>query len=214
MHGLPEQSEQEAITDLQQAIDLQPTHISWYQLTIEPNTSFYNSPPTLPSDNRLADIQDAGEALLQKHTYQQYEVSAFCLSGNRSKHNMNYWTFGDYLGIGAGAHGKTSKTKDQSIVRNWKTRSPKDYLDPAKDFCAGVKLLENSDLPLEFAMNALRLNDGFEKHTFTRTTGLDYSAIETTIAGLKTRQLLIEDNQRVYPSELGRRFLNEILAAF
>ena len=214
MHGLPEQSKIEAIEDLQQAIDLQPTHISWYQLTIEPNTAFYNFPPTLPSDNKLADIQDAGEALMKSRSYQQYEVSAFCLDGNRSRHNMNYWTFGDYIGIGAGAHGKISNFEDDSIQRSWKTRSPKDYLNPSKDFCAGVKQLDSVDLPLEFAMNALRLNEGFDKSLFKRNTGLDYSVMESTITNLKKKDLLLEDAERVYPSDLGRRFLNEMLTEF
>lgn len=214
MHGLPEQSKIEAIADLQQAIDLQPSHISWYQLTIEPNTAFYNCPPTLPSDNKLADIQDAGEALMDNRSYQQYEVSAFCLNGNRSKHNMNYWTFGDYIGIGAGAHGKISNFKENSIQRSWKTRSPKDYLNPSKEFCAGVKQLDSVDLPLEFAMNALRLNEGFDKSLFKRNTGLDYSVMESTVTNLKKRNLLLENGERVYPSDLGRRFLNEILSEF
>lgn len=214
MHGLPEQSEKEALADLQQAIDLQPTHISWYQLTIEPNTAFYNAPPTLPSDNQLADIQEAGEALMKSRSYLQYEVSAFSLMGNRSRHNMNYWTFGDYIGIGAGAHGKMSNSKNQSIRRSWKTRSPKDYLNPTKNFRAGVKQLKSSDLSLEFAMNALRLNRGFDISLFRQATGLDYSAIEATVSSLKGKGLLREDNGRVYASDLGRRFLNEILTEF
>ncbi len=214
MHGLPNQSKVQALEDIQKAIGLQPTHISWYQLTIEPNTVFFNSPPLLPSDDNLADIQESGERLLKEHSYHQYEVSAFSKNSQRSKHNMNYWLFGDYIGIGAGAHGKWTDAKSSVIERNWKTRIPKDYLNPNKPFRAGRKLLDDKELPLEFMMNALRLNHGFEKRTFTENTGLEYTAIESTIAQLKERNLILEEGSRIYPSDLGRRFLNDMLTAF
>ena len=128
MHGLPKQNTADAMADLQQAINLNPNHLSWYQLTIEPNTVFYNKPPTLPKDIILESIQDKGLQLLADNGYQQYEVSAYCKEGNKSAHNMNYWEFGDYLGIGAGAHGKVTLVDEQRIIRTTKTRKPEDYL--------------------------------------------------------------------------------------
>ncbi|MFZ2320426.1 MAG: radical SAM family heme chaperone HemW, partial [Pseudomonas sp.] len=128
MHGLPDQSIEDALSDLRIAIAQQPTHLSWYQLTMEPNTVFWSQPPTLPEDDTLWDIQEAGQQLLAEHGYLQYEVSAYARAGRQAQHNLNYWSFGDFIGIGAGAHGKLSSPSGQ-IVRTWKTRLPKDYLD-------------------------------------------------------------------------------------
>ncbi len=154
--------------DLRQAIALKPTHLSWYQLTLEPNTVFWNQPPTLPEDDTLWDIQEAGQALLAEHGYAQYEVSAYAQPGRAARHNLNYWSFGDFIGIGAGAHGKLSHP-DGRIVRTWKTRLPKDYLNPAKAFQAGEKALANEELPFEFLMNALRLTAGVDRRLVCAT---------------------------------------------
>lgn len=131
MHGLPGQSLDDALADLRQALALAPTHLSWYQLTMEPNTVFWSQPPELPEDDILWDIQEAGQALLDEHGYRQYETSAYARDGLRARHNLNYWSFGDFLGIGAGAHAKLS-APDGRIVRTWKTRLPKDYLNPQR----------------------------------------------------------------------------------
>ena len=214
MHGLPEQTADQALQDLQQAIDLGPMHMSWYQLTIEPNTAFYSSPPVLPEDDQLADIQQAGEELLSASGFQQYEISAYSQKEKQAKHNINYWEFGDYLGIGAGAHGKITHLKEQTIHRRWKTRAPKDYLDQEKLFLAGQKQLLTGELPLEFLMNALRLNKGFSKTLLQERTGQEFSAIETSIKKLIDKKLLREKEQTISTTNLGRRFLNTVLLEF
>lgn len=214
MHGLPDQTLTEAISDLQQAIDLEPTHISWYQLTIEPNTAFYSAPPTLPNDDRLADIQEAGESLLATNHYLQYEVSAYGQVKKPARHNLNYWMFGDYIGIGAGAHSKLTTMTNNAINRKWKSRSPKDYLSPDKAFCSGEKPLLKDELPLEFMMNALRLTNGFSTTIFSERTGLELKVIRKTIENLYSKKLLSQNNNRIKTTDLGRRFLNEILAEF
>ena len=210
MHGLPEQTATQAIADLQQAIDLDPTHISWYQLTIEPNTVFYNAPPQLPDDEKLADIQDAGEQLLAQQRYKQYEISAYCRAGRQSQHNSNYWHFGDYIGIGAGAHGKITHLHSQQIERRWKTRVPNDYLAKANPL-AGSKLLTVSELPLEFLMNALRLNQGFDTTLFSERTGIAYSQLAPKIEGLIAKGLLAQTGNTVYATATGRRYLDSVL---
>jgi len=214
MHGLPEQTADNALNDLQQAIDLGCTHLSWYQLTIEPNTAFYSSKPVLPADDTLSEIQDEGEELLGNNGFKQYEISAFSKPDKKSVHNMNYWLFGDYIGIGAGAHGKLTQAESNKIIRRWNTRIPADYLNSDKRFCAGEKTLSQEELPLEFMMNALRLRSGFAQETFTRTTGLDYSVITHTVDQLCHQGLLSNRNKIVTTTDLGRRFLNEVLAKF
>lgn len=213
MHGLPGQSVAEAMDDLQQAIDLGPEHLSWYQLTIEPNTVFHKQPPLLPEDDILADIQETGLALLQQAGYRQYEISAFSRPGRRALHNLNYWQFGDYLAIGAGAHGKITEGEGR-ILRYHKTRLPADYLDPDKTFTAGATHIERNALPLEFMMNALRLIDGVPRPLFPRRTGLPDSDIEGIVNRLIERGLLASDADRYRPSVLGLRFLNDTLQVF
>ncbi|MBF3183977.1 radical SAM family heme chaperone HemW, partial [Pseudomonas aeruginosa] len=176
MHGLPGQSLDDALADLRQALALAPTHLSWYQLTMEPNTVFWSQPPELPEDDILWDIQEAGQALLDEHGYRQYETSAYARDGLRARHNLNYWSFGDFLGIGAGAHAKLS-APDGRIVRTWKTRLPKDYLNPQKAFQAGERPLEAADLPFEFMMNVLRLVDGVPAALYPQRTGQPLAAI-------------------------------------
>ncbi|KIF64884.1 oxidase [Pseudomonas fluorescens] len=213
MHGLPDQSLDDALSDLRQAIALKPTHISWYQLTLEPNTVFWNQPPVLPEDDTLWDIQEAGQALLAEHGYAQYEVSAYAQAGRPARHNLNYWSFGDFVGIGAGAHGKLSHP-DGRIVRTWKTRLPKDYLNPAKSFQAGEKSLSNDEMPFEFLMNALRLTAGVESRLYPERTGL---SLETLAEGRREAEqsgLLQVEPSRLATTERGQLFLNDLLQQF
>lgn len=214
MHGLPQQSGQQALDDIQQAIDLEPTHISWYQLTIEPNTAFYNAPPTLPSDYHLADIQHRGEQRLQQYAYSQYEISAYSLKAKQSIHNINYWTFGDYIGIGAGAHAKLTDLAKQKILRRWKTRTPKDFLNRDKTFVAGERILTTQEIPLEYMMNSLRLNQGFQTRQYEQRTGLAIDALKPKLDKLTQRGLLASSGSMIYPTATGRRFLNSLLEEF
>jgi oxygen-independent coproporphyrinogen-3 oxidase len=213
MHGLPDQSEDDALGDLRQAIALAPTHLSWYQLTLEPNTVFWNQPPTLPEDDILWDIQEAGQQLLADNGYAQYEVSAYAQSGRPARHNLNYWSFGDFIGIGAGAHGKLSHP-DGRILRTWKTRLPKDYLNPAKAFQAGEKLLPLEELPFEFLMNALRLTNGVEAALFRERTGLSLDSLALARRQAEQRGLLQADSSRLVATPQGQLFLNDLLQYF
>ncbi|MCW2294790.1 oxygen-independent coproporphyrinogen-3 oxidase [Pseudomonas sp. BIGb0408] len=213
MHGLPDQSLDDALGDLRIAIAQAPTHLSWYQLTVEPNTVFWNQPPVLPEDDTLWDIQEAGQALLAEHGYGQYEVSAYAQPGRAARHNLNYWTFGDFLGIGAGAHGKLS-TPDGRISRTWKTRLPKDYLDPAKHYSAGERLLSADELPFEFLMNVLRLSDGCSAELFSQRTGLPLQQLAAAREQAERRGLLQEDPARLTATREGQLFLNDLLQYF
>ncbi len=202
-----------ALSDLRTAIAQQPTHLSWYQLTLEPNTLFWSQPPQLPEDDILWDIQEAGQALLGEHGYRQYETSAYAQPGRQARHNLNYWTFGDFLGIGAGAHAKLSHA-DGRILRSWKTRLPKDYLDPAKAFRAGEKQLTADELPFEFLMNVLRLTDGVPAVLFTQRTGLSLDAIAKPRRDAEARGLLSNDPARLVATPKGQLFLNDLLQSF
>jgi oxygen-independent coproporphyrinogen-3 oxidase len=213
MHGLPDQSQEDALGDLRQAIALAPTHLSWYQLTLEPNTVFWNQPPTLPEDDILWDIQEAGQTLLRENGYAQYEVSAYAQPGRAARHNLNYWSFGDFIGIGAGAHGKLSHP-DGRIVRTWKTRLPKDYLNPAKPFQAGEKLLPLDEMPFEFLMNALRLTKGVDAALFARRTGLSLDSLASARRQAEQRGLLEADETRLVATARGQLFLNDLLQDF
>ncbi|MFD3301180.1 radical SAM family heme chaperone HemW [Aquipseudomonas alcaligenes] len=213
MHGLPEQSIEDALYDLRTAIAQGPTHLSWYQLTMEPNTVFWSQPPQLPEDDLLWDIQEAGQALLAAEGYAQYEVSAYARTGRQARHNLNYWSFGDFLGIGAGAHAKLS-APDGRIVRTWKTRLPKDYLDPAKAFQAGERVLNAEELPFEFLMNVLRLTEGAPAALFEQRTGLPLASLEQARREAEARQLLQSDPQRLVATPEGQLFLNDLLQHF
>jgi len=213
MHGLPEQSIMQALNDLEQAIALNPTHISWYQLTLEPNTEFWSKPPKLPEDEHLWEIQQAGQALLAKQGYQQYEVSAYVRDNLHARHNLNYWQFGDYLGIGAGAHGKWTE-QNGKIYRNWKTRLPKDYLNPAKSFTAGERLLSKEELPFEFMLGALRLNQGVPAVLFTQRCGLDIRVLDKPRQKAEQLGLLQADSDHLVATDKGRLFLNDTLQLF
>lgn len=219
MHGLPNQTVDDALADLQQAIDLGVSHISWYQLTIEPNTVFYRQPPLLPVDEVLWDIQQAGLALLQQHGFVQYEVSAFARDANgknqQCRHNLNYWQFGDYLGIGAGAHGKITLPAENCILRYNKTRMPKHYLANAIADCVAEQHdITAKDLPFEFMLNALRLREGVPATLFAERTGLSLTAIEAVRKKLCSQGLLVDDKNRLAATEKGFLFLNDVLTAF
>ena len=213
MHGLPDQSIEDALSDLRIAIAQGPTHLSWYQLTVEPNTVFWNQPPVMPEDDILWDIQEAGQALLAAEGYAQYEVSAYAQTGKAARHNLNYWTFGDFLGIGAGAHAKLSRP-DGSISRSWKTRLPKDYLDSSKRFNAGERVLSADELPFEFLMNVLRLTDGVASELFTQRTGLPLSQLAAARTEAQQRGLLHSDPTRLSATREGQLFLNDLLQHF
>jgi putative oxygen-independent coproporphyrinogen III oxidase len=217
MFGLPEQNTAQALADLRTAIACAPTHVSWYQLTIEPNTEFFRRPPLLPHDDAIAEMQDAGMALLQVHGYARYEISAYGQPGRQARHNLNYWEFGDYLGIGAGAHGKVTLPHKQEIVRTRKTRMPAHYLSadtPTGEFTAEAKPVPRAELPLEFMMNALRLSAGVPAPSFTERTGLPLATIAEALASLRQRGLLAATPVRIQPTPRGLQYLNELLLAF
>lgn len=211
MHGLPGQSLDSAMNDLKQALELNPSHLSWYQLTIEPNTAFYKQPPVLPEDDCLADIQFAGHEFLQQQGYGHYEISAYSKPEMHSRHNLNYWQFGDYLGIGAGAHGKLTHPREGKIYRTAKTRTPKDYLSRTTGFNAQCQAVDKEELPLEFFMNALRLVEGVPAAYYEQRTGLDFSAITATWQKLAARELVSQNADRLGTTEKGLQFLNAVL---
>lgn len=216
MHGLPGQLTSEALADLQQAIDLSPDHLSWYQLTLEPNTEFHARPPALPVDEALWNIQEQGQLLLDQAGFRQYEISAYAKNAHVSQHNLNYWQFGDYLGIGAGAHGKTSQWSDNNTLRferHHKLRQPKAYLQ-ALDKTAGRELIPTDELSFEFMLNALRLSEGVPGELFSARTGLPLSAITPQLTQARELGLLENDTQALRPTRQGRLFLNDLLGLF
>ncbi|MDH3888447.1 MAG: radical SAM family heme chaperone HemW [Gammaproteobacteria bacterium] len=213
MFGLPGQTQKQALQDLQMARDLKPAHISWYELTIEPNTWFHRHPPQRPDDNTLWEMQQAGRALLEAAGYQRYEVSAYGRAQQQCRHNMNYWQFGDYLGIGAGAHAKISDAATQGITRTAKQRHPRNYLENAHTSAriGSSTRIKPADAVLEFAMNALRLDQGFSPAAFTAATGLSYTGIESIVNKGVTDGLLSDDAGVIRTTPKGQRFLNELL---
>jgi oxygen-independent coproporphyrinogen-3 oxidase len=215
MHGLPEQTPAEAMDDLQQALEINPGHLSWYQLTIEPNTEFHARPPSLPLDEALWEIQEQGQALLEKTGYRQYEISAYARPGQQARHNLNYWQFGDYIGIGAGAHGKLSRYEGGQLIieRRHKLRQPKGYFDPALRL-AGQEVIAADERAFEFMLNALRLTDGVRAELFRERTGLSLEHIEPLLQQARQRGLLVEAPSRLAPTLQGRLFLNDLLELF
>ncbi len=217
MHGLPEQSVETAIADLETAIHFGVPHISWYQLTLEPHTLFAVRPPVLPSEDVLAAIEASGFECLQKAGYARYEISAFAKSeAQQSVHNRNYWTFGDYLGIGAGAHAKITDLETQSIHRCFKLKHPKAYLAANTTFIQEAHVLKPESLPLEFMLNALRLSAGVSITLFESRTGLSWSGLQGRIQQGIDRDLLEyrEGKRLIAATPLGLRFLNELLLIF
>jgi len=214
MHGLPGQSVAMALADLDRAIVHEPPHLSWYQLTLEPNTVFHSAPPTLPGDDELAEMQDRGEELLARHGYEQYEVSAWARPGQRCRHNLNYWDFGDYLGVGAGAHGKITRPAPGEVLRTRKTRSPRDYLGGAVHALRSVTRVPSDELALEFLMNVLRLRAGSTVEEFEARTGLAFSCMAARVQALGSRGLMAANPGRLVTTRQGFRYLNEVLAEF
>lgn len=221
MHGLPHQTADKAVHDIKTALEAGVTHLSWYQLTIEPNTAFFRTPPDLPSEDTLADIESAGRELLYTHGFDDYEVSAW--AGEKDapcRHNMNYWQFGDYLAIGAGAHGKITLSKavhghDEGIYRFSKSRLPKDYLNyETAPKMVQWRAIDPSELVSEYMMNALRLKYGVSVADFERATGLDINDIEPTLKHLKTQGLLVDDETIIRSTALGFRYVNHLVQAF
>lgn len=211
MHGLPEQSLEQALYDLKLAVENGATHVSWYQLTIEPNTVFFRTQPVLPVDDVLEEIQAQGEAYLTAHGFVNYEVSAW-RKEKPSAHNLNYWQFGDYLAIGAGAHGKV--TQPDGVYRFQKTRLPKDYLAKVPAENLQFKRIEADDMPFEFMMNALRLNQGVDAKLYAERTGLSLAGLDERLSSLRARKLMVDDQTRISCTEQGHVFLNSVLEEF
>jgi oxygen-independent coproporphyrinogen-3 oxidase len=211
MYGLPGQGLEGALSDVAAAIALGPAHLSHYQLTLEPGTAFFHRPPPLPDDERTFEMQLECQRLLAAHGYAQYEVSAYARPGRQCRHNLNYWRFGDYLGIGAGAHGKI--TVAGTAIRTEKARSPRAYLD-AGGRTGTRHVVPPAELPFEYMLNALRLREGFGPADFERATGLSMEAILPTITALEARGLLGPVGDRLRPTELGFRFLNDVQSEF
>jgi putative oxygen-independent coproporphyrinogen III oxidase len=212
MHGLPHQTVEDALSDIQRAIALSPPHLSWYQLTLEPNTPFYHQPPPLPSEKKLADIEEKGLALI-KQSYQHYEVSAYCKENFHCRHNLNYWEFGDYVGIGAGAHGKITEINSQKIYRTTKKKHPKDYLS-AEDFLTEKKAIPSQTLPFEFMLNALRLQKAIPWQLFEERTFCDRKMLMCIFEQLRHKKLAEFNESSFTLTPLGHQFLNDVLQGF
>jgi oxygen-independent coproporphyrinogen-3 oxidase len=216
MYALPGQELAGALDDVERAIALAPTHISHYQLTLEPNTAFAANPPPLPDDDHAWAMQEACEARLAQAGYAQYEISAYARPGRRCVHNLNYWQFGDYLGIGAGAHGKLSDAAAGTVRRRWKTRHPRSYMGavggPAR--IGGDGAVEVKELPFEYMLNALRLIDGVPLADFAQRTGLPPERIAAPLAEGRRRGWLADDHARLQATTLGQRFLNNVIVSF
>ncbi|HIF50886.1 MAG TPA: oxygen-independent coproporphyrinogen III oxidase-like protein [Thiotrichaceae bacterium] len=216
MFALPNQSIDAALQDLQLAVDHAPTHISWYQLTIEPNTVFYSKPPKVPSDDMSWSIQKQGQEFLRVNHYAQYEISAYAKDKQVSAHNMNYWEFGDYLGIGAGAHGKITNVAEGKIERFTRHKIPKRYIELAgsESVITGTRKLEQDDLSLEFMMNAMRLSNGIPANLFIERAGIPIKKMEKELFLAEERMLLDWRVNRLQPTVKGQRYLNELLEIF
>lgn len=214
MYALPNQTLEQALQDVQTALSFAPQHLSCYHLTLEPNTLFHRNPPPLPDDELSSDMQQHIETLLAAQGYQHYETSAFAQPQRRAKHNLNYWKFGDYLGIGAGAHSKLSFP--DKIIRQVRYKQPQAYLQQvAKNAPLQSDLQVGRDeLGFEFMLNALRLNEGFDSTLFTERTSLPLLSIQRELAEAERRGLLFRDHQRIAPTPLGQRFLNDLLEIF
>lgn len=215
MFGLPQQSIQQSLQDLQQATKLHPSHISWYQLTLEPNTLFHHQPPRLPDSDLLWEIQQQGQALLHQENYRQYEVSAYTRDKQFCTHNLNYWQFGDYVGIGAGAHGKITSPQGE-ITRYNKYRNPKDYMKTAVSGEATQKRtrLTAEEISFDFMLNALRLKQGIATELFNQRTRLPYKHIEAKIRTAINKDLLLDDQTTIQTTAKGWDFLNDTIEMF
>jgi putative oxygen-independent coproporphyrinogen III oxidase len=214
MYALPNQSLAHALQDAQMAVSLNPDHLSFYHLTLEPNTPFHRTPPSLPSDDTSADMQEQIEALLVQNGYEHYETSAFCKPKSNARHNLNYWQFGDYLGIGAGAHSKLSY--HDKITRETRHKHPKAYMENAEAGSAtdNIWAIAQEDLGFEFMMNALRLTNGFEIKLFTERTGMPWQIVSMRVAEALKKGLITQELHKITPTILGQRYLNNLLALF
>jgi len=216
MYGLPGQSAGEAKGDLQCALALSPNHISHYQLTIEPNTLFHNQPPLLPKEETLAEIENVCREQFAQHDYQRYEISAYATVGHECTHNLNYWQFGDYIGIGAGAHGKITHGAKQHMQRNWIVKNPRDYLNAndSEQRWGGSKIVSDKEIGFEFMLNAFRLVNGFDTELFQRHCGLPISAVETPLQLAEQKKLIDWGLKQIKPTELGLQYLNNLTELF
>ncbi|MDE2196629.1 MAG: radical SAM family heme chaperone HemW [Gammaproteobacteria bacterium] len=216
MYGLPEQNVEQACADLERALALKPAHLSYYQLTLEPNTLFYAQPPSLPDDDKTWDIQQAGQALLHARGFEQYEISAYARAGRQCRHNLNYWRFGDYLGIGAGAHAKLTEAATDRIIRLWKVKHPATYLRAAGTPAGigGLMEIVGSDRCFEFMLNQLRLSLGFSAAEFEASTGLPFSSVRATLEQASSAGLLQMTDGRWRPTPRGHTYLNELQSRF
>ncbi|AWB67211.1 YggW family oxidoreductase [Saccharobesus litoralis] len=211
MHGLPDQSLQDALYDLNTALDQSPPHLSWYQLTIEPNTLFGSKPPILPEDDALWAIQEQGHQLLTTNGYQQYEISAYAKPGHQCQHNLNYWRFGDYLGIGCGAHGKITLANEKRIIRTEKVKHPTGYMDLAKDYLFESNEISQDDLAFNYFINRCRLMEAIPHDEFSAYTGLVIDDVSEFINQATSKGFIDSHNQHWQVTPLGHRYLNELL---
>ncbi len=215
MFGLPEQSIKTSLADIQQAIDMETSHLSFYQLTIEPNTLFHKHPPVLPLPDDIWLMQEKAQKHLEDANFSQYEVSAFCQHGKQARHNTNYWEFGDYLGIGAGAHGKITDISKQQIIRTKNHKNPEQYmLDINNQSTASSNVIAAEDLPFEYMLNRLRLYNGFSATDYETRTGLQWESIAHIINQCIANGLMTHDVSGYNTSETGKRFLNDLICLF
>lgn len=214
MHGLPDQSIDDALSDLKQVIALNPPHISWYQLTIEPNTQFASKPPVLPEDETLWQIQEQGHQLLSDAGYQQYEISGYAKPGFQCQHNLNYWRFGDYLGIGCGAHGKITDLASKQITRTVKVKHPKGYMDLTRPYLFDSWQVDADELPFEYFMNRLRLQEAFNINEFVELTGLPIEQVRSNLNQAINAGLMQQNDNIWQVTAKGHRFLNDLLQLF
>lgn len=216
MFGLPGQTVAQGLSDIEQALQLQPEHLSYYQLTIEPNTLFHAQPPALPDDDYSWEIQHEAQQRLADDGFAQYEISAYARPGRQCSHNRNYWEFGDYLGIGAGAHGKLTDVNQQKVTRSIKEKHPREYLNKAskEGVIISEQVLSRNDLAIEFMMNALRLSDGFPVALFRERTGLPITVVEEPLRRAEQQEMILWTLDSIKPTEQGRLFLNDLLAMF
>ncbi len=216
MFGLPEQTLKQAESDIATALALEPAHLSYYQLTLEPNTLFHHQPPQLPEEDVIAAMQERAQERMAERGFQHYEVSAYARKDAQCKHNLNYWQFGDYLGIGAGAHGKITDAQQQAITRLWKLKQPRDYIEKAEtpERIGEESLLTPADVAFEFMLNALRLTEGFTSNLFTEHTGLPLSVIDQPLKQAEERGLIERNAQGVRPTAQGQLYLNDLTALF
>ncbi len=216
MFALPQQSLEQSLSDLSTAIDLNPEHLSFYQLTIEPNTEFHVKPPVTPSDDIAWEMQEQGQALLRQHGYKQYEVSAYARHKKTCRHNLNYWEFGDYLGIGAGAHGKITDSASGTVTRHRNYRQPAEYMKNATHHSAiqGSNKLSEDELRFEFMLNALRLTQGVQSQLYIERTGLPLDSLSDALSGARDAGLMEKNLTHLAATSRGQQYLNEVILKF